>query len=255
MPPMASGRSALAWCRGREGTELSNNAPTTTSDKGDFFVKVRATGLVGLAVVVLVVVGACGSPGAKPAPPNSPAAGSPTVSATAGKGSPVPDASGKYAVPSPLAPSPAREASAQDKVLYDLYAKVTRQAGVAKATTGRCEPTLTGKVDQTVTCTVVFDGLDVPFTVEVSGGSFVFSYKAKAAKVVLAAEGVRAKFADYATSLAKPGSLSCDANLPAKQLVDPEKPTGYQCYYTATSGRAVVRSVQVSELGPDFFTI
>jgi len=104
-----------------------------------------------------------------------------------------------------------------------------------------------------VTCTVNYDGLDVPFTVEVSGGSFLFTYTAKAKKFVLAGDGVRARFADWAVPYAMPGSLRCDANLPDKKLLDPDEPTGYQCYYIDKSdqqARAV--RVKLSDSGVNF---
>jgi hypothetical protein len=207
-------------------------------------VRMRVRGMVGLGVAVVVFgMGACASLDT----PDS------RASEGAGKASPVPDASSSNsATPSPLVPSPAREATAQEKVLYSLYAKVIRQAGVAKATTGRCDSTVTGTSDQTVTCTVNYDGLDVPFTVEIHGG-FWFTYTAKATKFVLVGDGVRARFADWAVRYAMPGSLRCDANLPDKKLLDPEEPTGYQCYYIDKPNRTT-RAVRVklSDSGVNF---
>lgn len=151
-------------------------------------------------------------------------------------GVPVPSPSGEYVTPDPLGRSPGENASPADQVLYDLQQRVVRTAGVTARTAARCGGgVITGTVDQTLDCTVSYQGLKVKYHVEITGGTPTFSWVATTDKSVLTAEGVaRAYWARYGAEAAE---VRCD-KMPQKRLVPIGEPSDYRCYHQGSDGWA-----------------
>ncbi|HEX2418058.1 MAG TPA: hypothetical protein VHJ83_08045 [Micromonosporaceae bacterium] len=149
-------------------------------------------------------------------------------------GVPVPSPSGRYATPDPKVKSPGDNASPSEQVLFDLQQRVVRTAGVAAPTTATCAGgVITGTVDQSVDCAVVYQGLRVTYRVEITGGTPTFSWVATTEKSVLTAEGVgRAYWAKYG---AEATAVRCD-KMPQKRLVRLGEDTDFRCYHEGPGG-------------------
>lgn len=182
------------------------------------------------------------------------AAQSPTASVAAeGVAISMPD--GPYVTPSPIEPSPARDESLEAKILYALKSKVAKQAGISIKTTAQCDPAIKSNADQKTTCTVTYEGLSVPFEVEINGGRTVASYRARPSKALLVKDGVHIAFAHYAEPYADLSSLRCSDDLPEKALVEVDGKTGYTCSYIrkdSSSGRRIEKDVVIEDDDIDF---
>ncbi|MGH3646128.1 MAG: hypothetical protein ACRDTM_02975 [Micromonosporaceae bacterium] len=141
----------------------------------------------------------------------------------------VPSPSAPYKTPQPAGKPPGDSASPTQQILYDLQQRVVRTAGVSEKTKASCAGGLiTGTVDQTVKCTVTYQGLKVTYQVEIAGGTPTFSWVATTEKAVLTAEGVGiaywAKFGRDAEV------VRCD-KMPKLKLVPLGKDTDFRCYH------------------------
>ena len=150
------------------------------------------------------------------------------ASEQAKKGVPVPSPSGAYQTPKPAGKAPGDNASPTDQILYDLQQRVVAAAGVKADMSAACEGgVITGTVDQSVTCTITYDGLDVKYQVDIEGGTPTFNWSAVTGSTVLTSEGVGlAYWAKHGTDSPE---LRCD-KMPEKKLVKLGKDTGYRCY-------------------------
>jgi hypothetical protein len=149
-------------------------------------------------------------------------------------GVPVPSPSGRYATLEPKVKTPGDNASPSDQVLFDLQQRVVRTAGVVAATRARCAGgVITGTIDQTVDCTVTYQGLKITYRVQITGGTPTFSWVATTRKSVLTAEGVgRAYWAKYGADAA---TVRCD-KMPEKRLVPIGEDTDFRCYHEGSDG-------------------
>ncbi|MGH3657801.1 MAG: hypothetical protein ACRDUA_14190, partial [Micromonosporaceae bacterium] len=94
-------------------------------------------------------------------------------------GVPVPSPSGSYKKPKPEGKAPGENANPSQQILYDLQERVVRTAGVTAETEAQCAGgVITGTVDQTVTCTVTYQGLTIRYKVQITGGTPTFSWVA-----------------------------------------------------------------------------
>lgn len=149
-------------------------------------------------------------------------------------GVPVPSPSGPYVTPEPKMRPPGDNASPSDQVLYDLQQRVVRTAGVVATTAARCSGgVITGTVDQSVECTVTYQGLKITYDVKITGGTPTFSWVATTKKSVLTAAGVgRAYWAKYGADAT---DVRCD-KMPEKRLVPIGEDTDFRCYYEGPDG-------------------
>jgi hypothetical protein len=149
-------------------------------------------------------------------------------------GVPVPSPTGRHATPEPKVRPPGDNANPSDQVLFDLQQRVVRTAGVVAATTARCAGgVITGTVDQTVDCTVTYQGLKVTYQVAITGGTPTFSWVAITEKSVLTAEGVgRAYWAKHGEDAT---AVRCD-KMPQKRLVPLGEDTDFRCYHMGSDG-------------------
>ncbi|KAB8196344.1 hypothetical protein FH608_006175 [Nonomuraea phyllanthi] len=134
----------------------------------------------------------------------------PKPSAVQGKGRPVriqpsekligvPWAERDAAVPKPADPSPT------EQMLYDLQHQTLNMAGaLGEIDAGRCDKDIDTKVGFTTRCTVTYEGVEVPWIVEITSmgrgpysGSFSvdYWYTARPLSVVVTARGVYDRFA------------------------------------------------------------
>lgn len=158
------------------------------------------------------------------------------ASEQAKKGVPVPSPSGSYETPKPPVRTPGDNASPTDQILYDLQQRVVAAAGVKAQMSAACEGgVITGTVDQTVTCTITYDGLDVKYQVDIDGGTPTFNWTAVTDSTVLTSEGVGLAY--WARYGADSPELRCD-KMPDKKLVKVGKDTGYRCYRKKGDGWA-----------------
>ncbi|GIG99481.1 hypothetical protein Pma05_60540 [Plantactinospora mayteni] len=179
-----------------------------------------------------------------------PAAGPATTApAPAPEGETVAMPTEPYATPSPAEPSPKRDAPFESKVHYELRSMVAKQAGISIKSDVSCAAKISGSADQKTTCTVSYQGLEVPFEVEVTGGRYVASYRARPQKALLVRAGVHEAFARSVERFADPASLRC-AQMPEKALVEIDKETGFTCSYVrkdSSSGRPIERDVVIQD--------
>lgn len=156
-------------------------------------------------------------------------------------------------VPSP-GTVPGRDAAPTDRVIYNLQTRLLRQAQAAGPVSGSCSAPINGTVPQQVTCTIVYQGLSVPFDVTVKPGQGVFTYAVKQLKGVLVAETVRGAWYRQSTSVpeARADTVRCAAGLPPRELVDLDQSTRYTCSYRLRGGGVVVRGVRLTTRGVEF---
>ncbi|GAA4202725.1 hypothetical protein [Actinocatenispora rupis] len=173
----------------------------------------------------------------------------------------MPSPTAPYTTPTP-ASSPDDHASAKQQVLYELEARVMREAGVEGSATGSCDQDFDGSKNTTVTCTVTFENLHVPFTVDITNSiatatMISYTFKADQKKAPLTAEGVRTAFraSAYGSTIThpKPGTVHCDAKLPKLELVGYAKTTRYKCsFQDGDTGTWNVQDVVITDDGPTF---
>ncbi|MFJ8888001.1 hypothetical protein ACIRJR_31995 [Streptomyces sp. NPDC102402] len=141
-----------------------------------------------------------------------------------------------------ITPEPARGASFAEQVKHRLREDVVRSTKVPGKTEADCPDGVTQKASAVSTCTVTYEGAEIPYEVTISDsyreGSFITSYTAKPQKGLLVAKAVYNTFdeqygADSGRSDAS--KLSCD-EIPAAKAFDWDSDSGYTCQYWSEYG-------------------
>lgn len=141
------------------------------------------------------------------------------------------------------------------KLKYDLIKSVITAAGVtSKSISAKCanEP-LDMTKDKSVECTVTYEGLTVPFAVEIKGGQYVASYTYRPNKLPLAKEKAEWELlyseVRYRNDIA---AASCD--MKAVELVDVAREGAFNCKLTKVDGTTIQELGTLSIYGDVYFT-
>jgi len=203
--------------------------------------------LAAVAVLAMVALAGCGSDGdsdgrsssiggSADSPPPVEVPGDPVASPTV-TGTPSPEV------------SPQRTAPPVEQILYKLHSRVLEQTRRPAPMSGSCASPITAKEAMQTTCTVVYDGIEIPFTVEITTPGVVYAFKYQQLKYPLLRAAVHDTwYQQYNTegTRSERTEFRCDSGIPEKQAVDY---TNYRselaCSYLYTPGREVVRKYVV----------
>ncbi|MCX5411135.1 hypothetical protein [Streptomyces sp. NBC_00059] len=141
-----------------------------------------------------------------------------------------------------ITPEPERGAPFTDQVEHKLREQVVRTARVPGKTVADCPDGVTQKASAVSTCTVTYEGAEIPFEVTISDsyreGSFITSYTAEPQKTLLVAKAVYDQFNEsYGSGSGRSDAskLSCD-EIPVAKAFDFDTDSGYTCQYWSKYG-------------------
>ena len=171
--------------------------------------------LIGMLVMLTGGTAACGARTDPPSPPPR----------TYAEGVPVASPS------TTVVPHPTTEldlwAPPPEKIERDLVSQVLFQTRRPAPYSSACNPEITSAPKQNVACTVVYDGLEIPFEVAITFSGSVYQYKTVQKKFVLTRDAVHFKWWD---SNRQHSAVKCDPGIPEKELLDiPAVTTPYTC--------------------------
>lgn len=171
----------------------------------------------------------------------------------ADQGVPVTAPKSGTAKPTPTIPEP--ENGGIEEIKYDLQEKVLAWSGVQRPTEADCEIDEVPDSPRTFTCTVTYDGIEVPFTIRITDvtkalGMALFKWEVAEQTAVLTKEGVFAEFWRQGQA-PEYTEMRCDDNIPATKVVE-VGPTPYFCYYKSKRGDHHRARVIVADHGLQF---
>ncbi|MFC4565050.1 hypothetical protein ACFO4E_24605 [Nocardiopsis mangrovi] len=195
----------------------------------------RLTGTVAGLVAVGALAGCGGAPSAEvPGEPPAPtAAEEAPAEADAGSGdfrtAPVPSSAPGFDE-SELPPEPAEGATPTEQIEYELLAETTTFAQATDpSATAQC-PETDAATQETITCTVTYQGLEVPWSVDINGSAYVFSFEPWAEQQPISRDIAEDALRWYADAEA----VLCD--MEEHRLVTPDGDTGVTCQAQASGG-------------------
>lgn len=192
---------------------------------------VTKIGLVVTSAAIAMMVGACGSPSddadtTSTQPTDGPSASaSPTESAESSgefRSASIPASSPQFDEAA-LPKKPADDAPFKQKIEYKLLSETAEFAQLVDPASKATCPAVDATKDSTIECTVVYKGLSVPWTVKITGGQYVASYRAEAPKKPISREYAE----NYLRFREKTEEVACD--MPEAVLVTPGADTGITC--------------------------
>ncbi|UGQ14526.1 cold shock domain-containing protein [Yinghuangia sp. ASG 101] len=132
-----------------------------------------------------------------------------------------------------LPPVPDEHAPTTEKLLYELRLETLLMAGAPGETSATCEG---GRVSlgagATTGCTVVYEGVEVRWTIRIESGGMLVQYVLIPQRGVVTATGVYGAF--WERYQAKEAPLRC-GEIPRVAAVEPDQGTGYTCQFLDTS--------------------
>ncbi|MET7369328.1 DUF4333 domain-containing protein [Streptomyces sp. NPDC005566] len=141
-----------------------------------------------------------------------------------------------------VTPAPARGASFTKQVEHRLRESVLLSTKVPGTTAADCPDGVTQKAGAVSTCTVTYEGAEIPYEVTISDsyreGSFITSYTAEPGKGLLVAKVVYHQFNEQygaASGRSDASKLSCD-EIPAAKAYDFDTDSGYTCTFWSEYG-------------------
>ncbi|MEU2855985.1 hypothetical protein [Streptomyces syringium] len=155
-----------------------------------------------------------------------------------------------------ISPSPSSDAPLIEKIKHDLRERTLKMAHAPGKTSATCDKdTLDEAEGSTVTCTVMYEGVEVKWPVKITGpsmGGMLLSYEAKPSTGILARDGVIAAF--WANHHDSGTDLRCQS-MPKAKAVPLNSQTAYRCSYLTKApvgGQPlwVDMNVNTREIGP-----
>ncbi|GAA4567014.1 hypothetical protein [Planotetraspora kaengkrachanensis] len=166
---------------------------------------------------------------------------SPEPSAIAGKERPIKIQPGRFAGLSgdeinAAVPVPGGHPSYTEQVLVGLRHKTLAMAGaIGETDAGRCDEDVVGRVGFTTRCTVTYEGVEVPWVVEITGteqavmpGGLDYTYTSQPLASVHTARSVYEGFAFQLAGMRDKYEGRCD-QIPALFTAKPGQDTEYRC--------------------------
>lgn len=149
---------------------------------------------------------------------------------------------------STLPAEPGDTATPTEQIEWEVL-KSANQASLLydPSSTAECTETQ-ASVDETIDCTVTYQGLQIPYTVDVTGGSYIFSYEYRADSVPM----VRDVVEDALRYWADAEAVRCDMD--EAQLATPDIDSGVVCDAQTEYG-VESYNVEVSAYGYVSFTM
>ncbi|RCV54609.1 hypothetical protein DEF28_07925 [Marinitenerispora sediminis] len=142
---------------------------------------------------------------------------------------PVPSSAPRFDE-SELPPEPADSASPGEQIEYELLTETITFAQAADpSATAEC-PETGATAQESITCTVTYQGLEVPWNVDINGGEYVFSFEAAAESKPISRDVAEDALRWYAEAEA----VLCDMEEFA--LVTPGGDTGVTCQAQGSGG-------------------
>ncbi|WP_329208761.1 DUF4333 domain-containing protein [Streptomyces sp. NBC_00683] len=141
-----------------------------------------------------------------------------------------------------VTPAPARGASFTKQVEHRLRESVLSTTGVPGKTAADCPDGVTQKAGAVSTCTVTYEGAEIPYEVTISDsyreGSFITSYTAEPGKGLLVAKVVYNQLHEQygaGSGRSDASKLSCD-EIPVAKAYDWDTDSGYTCQFWSKYG-------------------
>ncbi|WP_151772125.1 hypothetical protein [Streptomyces abyssomicinicus] len=141
-------------------------------------------------------------------------------------------------------PAPKAGDSVEEKIQHALRENVLSIAHTPGETSAKCPDGITMKASVTSSCTVTYEGAEIPYEVKISDsyreGSMVFSYeKTPKSALLVAKEIYNLMWEHYGKDSGRSDAskLACD-ELPAAKAVKFGADTGYACQYWGEHGTA-----------------
>ncbi|MFC3995578.1 hypothetical protein ACFOVU_06620 [Nocardiopsis sediminis] len=198
-------------------------------------VQQNLTGTIAGLLAVGALAGCGGAPSAEvpdeaPAPTTAEEAPAEAAADTGDfRTGPIPSSAPRFDE-SELPPEPAAGASPTEQIEYELLAETTTFAQAADpAATAEC-PETDAAAQETITCTVTYQGLEVPWSVDISGSEFVFSFEPRAEQQPISRDIAEDALRWYADTEA----VLCD--MEEYLLVAPDGDTDVTCQAQGSGG-------------------
>ncbi|MFC7328457.1 hypothetical protein [Marinactinospora rubrisoli] len=198
-------------------------------------VQQRLTGTVAGVLAVGVLAGCGGAPDSEvpaeaPAPTTAESAPAEAAAASGDfRTGPVPSSAPRFDE-NELPPDPGSSASPTEQIEYELLTETITFAQAADpSATAEC-PETDASTQESITCTVTYQGLEVPWNVDISGSEFVFSFEAEAERKPISRDIAEDALRWYAEAEA----VLCD--MEEYLLVTPDGDTGVTCQAQGSGG-------------------
>lgn len=164
----------------------------------------------------------------------------------------VPSPAGESVGSNPtLSPSPGANASLVENLKYELRSKTVAMAYTMGKASAKCDTAnIEAKAGSKLSCTVTYEGVDVPWDVTIKGQGLtagLVEYTAHPRMGVITREGaIRFYWANKALGERE---VRC-SDIPAVELVPLNTPTRYQC----ETDPVLKETLQATENGPRFYS-